>query len=117
MAGNYHRWGPKLVLCFSLMTPGVIMAGPLMGDWGLCFHSEEGCPRSEYSPMHYWTPCYYTIRMYVHRANLDHSPPGPSPYVQANITTTKYPCMTAPAMPSDPYANPAAYYSRQVAPK
>ena len=73
-------------------------------------------PRGQYSPLHYWLPEAYYLRKHLHPSNLDQYPPGPCPPVPPSYLSNCYPCRSVPAMPSSPYADPAAYYGRPVAP-
>ena len=73
------------------------------------------CPRSEYSPLHYWAPGLYQVRAWVHPSNLDQYPPGvPAP---VNMEVTKSRCRTLPPMATSPYADPFAYFGRTMAPQ
>jgi hypothetical protein len=117
MARKQGRWRTALVLWVGLLAPGTVLAGPYLGDWGWCWHPARDCPRGEYSALHYWTPGLYKVRMYVHPSNLDQYPPGPSVPVPATFETTKYPCRSIPTAPTAPYADPAAYFGRQILPE
>jgi hypothetical protein len=92
------------VLSVTLLTPASLLAGPE------CKPGE--CPPNDYSRLHYWTPTMYVLRAYIHPSNLDQYAPGPSANIAPTFDTTKYRCPTAPAMPSSPYADPAAYFGR-----
>ena len=116
MAGKHGRWRTALVLVLGLLAPGAASAGPYFGDWDWAWHQAQNCPRGQYSPLHYWTPQAYWVRAMVHPSNLDRYAPGPSPPVQPIIILQKYPCRSLPPIPSAPYADPAGYYGRAIAP-
>lgn len=92
-----------LILSMALLMPSTLLAGPkCKGD----------CPRSEYSRLHYWTPTLFLVRAYIHPSNLDQYAPGPAACIAPTYEFRKHRCPTAPAMPTSPYADPAAYYGR-----
>jgi hypothetical protein len=117
MAQQQGRWLAAGAFVLGLLTVGPVAAGPYLGDWGWCWHQGRDCPRGEYCPLHYWTPGLYKIRMYVHPSNLDQYPPGPCPPVPAGYQTTTFPCRSTPPAPLAPYADPDAYFGRQVIPR
>ena len=116
MAGKHGCWRTALVLLLGLLAPGAASAGPYLGDWDWAWHQAHNCPRGEYSLLHYWTPQAYWVRSMVHPSNLDRYAPGPSPPVQPIINLQKYPCRSLPPIPSAPYADPAGYFGRAIAP-
>src|ERR1700681_3167735 len=95
------------MLVFAIGLPGVALAEP---ECEGARHSRRDCPRSEYSPLHYWAPTLYQVRACIRPSNLDEFPPGPSSPVPALIDVTKYRCRSIPPTPSSPYADPASYY-------
>ncbi len=100
-------WG--LALLTGGLIAGTALAGPEDCGW-----RGRDCPRSDYSILHYWWPELYRARAYVHPSNLDQYPPGPSPSVAPSYEVNRYRCPSIPAMPSSPYADPAAYYGRSL---
>jgi hypothetical protein len=108
-------WG--LVVMLALMAQERVQAGPYLGDWGWCWHQAPNCPRGQYSPLHYWAPQVYRARAFLHPVNLDQYAPGPSPPILPTFQSIRYPCRTAPPMPTAPYADPTGYYGRAVAPE
>jgi hypothetical protein len=101
-----------LVLSLGLLAPRIAQAGDCVSFFG--WHIGRDCPRSDYSPLHYWVPEAYKVRMYVHPSNLDQYTAGPDAPIEASFNITRYRCRTLPPMPSTPYADPAAYYGRPV---
>jgi hypothetical protein len=117
MASKRMGWRQALTVLMWLLPLGAAQAGPYLGDWGWCWHQGRDCPRGQYCPLHYWTPCLYKVRAYVHPSNLDQYPPGPSPSVPPSYDTINYRCRSLQPTPSTPYADPAGYYGRQVVPE
>jgi hypothetical protein len=116
MAGKWGGCCLALVLGLCVLAPDIVSAGPYLGDWGLCWHDSKDCQRNEYCPLHYWTPCLYKVRAYVHPSNLDQYPPGTSPPVIPTFELNKVRCRTIPPGPTQPYADPAGYFGREVIP-
>lgn len=113
MTDRHRRWRTALLLGLALVTPGIALADP---DGGWLPHSRRDCPRTEYSLLHYWAPSLYQVRACLRPSDLDQYPPGPFPPVPATFDVNKYKCRTIPPIPSAPYADPASYYGRAVAP-
>jgi hypothetical protein len=114
MARKDIRCRTAFVLLLALLAPSPALAGPYLGEWGWFWKPAPDCPRSQYSPLHYWAPEYYELRACCRPTNLDQYPPGPYPPVAPSFMFTRYCCPTAPPMPTAPYADPAAYYGIQV---
>ncbi|MBI3411955.1 MAG: hypothetical protein HY040_26795 [Planctomycetes bacterium] len=108
MAGKHKLWQAALAMLF--LAPGAGFAESFFG-WGWLFQPHD-CPRSEYSPAHYWVPEWYRVRAVVHPTNLDQLPPGPCPPVAPTFESNRYRCRSIPSAPSSPYADPASYYGR-----
>jgi len=98
----------QAALAILLLVPGAGFAESFFG-WGWLFQPHD-CPRSAYSPAHYWIPEWYRARAVVCPSNLDQYPPGPP--VDPIFESTRYRCRSIPPLPSSPYANPASYYGR-----
>jgi hypothetical protein len=113
MTDRHCSWRTALLLGLALVTPGIALAGP---DSVWFRHSSRDCPRAEYSPLHYWAPSLYQVRACLRPSDLDQYPPGPFPPVPATFDVNKYRCRTIPPTPTSPYADPASYYGRPVAP-
>jgi hypothetical protein len=107
------KWSGCVLALALVMSSEPAWAGPYLGDWGWCWREGCNCPKGEYCPLHYWTPGVYKLRAQVNPSNLDQYPPGP-----ANITPTfelnQQRCRTIPPGAIRPYADPAAYYGREV---
>jgi|ERR1043165_630784 hypothetical protein len=116
MARKHAGAYTALVITLALLLPGTALAGPYFGDWGWCWHPAPDCPRRVYSPLHYWAPCLYQVRACVHPSTVDQYPPGPCPAVAPNFYFDPYRCRTTLPAPTAPYADPAGYYGRPVAP-
>jgi hypothetical protein len=101
-----------LVLALGLRTQEAAHAGGCLSVFG--WHIGRDCPRSDYSPLHYWVPEAYKVRAYVHPASVDQYPAGPATPIEPIFETTRYRCRTLPPAPATPYADPAAYYGRQM---
>ncbi len=65
-----------MLLILLALVPGAALAGP---DDERPDH--RGCPRSDYSFLHYWWPEFYETRAHFGRYSLDQFPPGPYPSV------------------------------------
>jgi hypothetical protein len=95
-----------------------LMAGPAWAE-PECSpkqHGRRDCPRSEYCILHYWAPTVYQVRACIRPSYLDEYPPGPAEPVPASVEFTRHRCRTAPSSPTSPYADPASYYGRPLAP-
>ncbi len=101
----------------ALLAPATATAGPFLGAYGWCWRPARDCPRRDYSPLHYWAPELYQARAYVHPSNLDQYPPGPAIPIPATFEFNKYRCPSTPPTLTSPYADPNAYYGRQVSPE
>ena len=108
-----HACRSALVLCLALLVAPTALADP---DSAWPWHSRRDCPRGNYSLLHYWAPSLYQVRACLHPSYLDQYPPGPFPPVPPSFELTKYKCPSIPPSPSAPYADPAGYYGRPVAP-
>jgi hypothetical protein len=116
MSGMRCGWRLACVVSLGLLAPSPALAGPYFGDWSWLWQPSPNCDRGVYSPLHYWAPEAYRVRQYCRPSNLDQYPPGPTPPVPPSFEYQKYCCPSAPAVPSSPYANPTAYYGREIAP-
>ncbi|HYT95550.1 MAG TPA: hypothetical protein VEL76_42920 [Gemmataceae bacterium] len=116
MAGKRGCWG-VLVVVLGFLAQEPASAGPYLGDWGWFWHQAPGCPRGNYSPLHYWAPQIYRARAFLHPSNLDQYPPGPCPPVPPTFQFSRERCRTLPPMPTAPYADPTTYYGRAIAPE
>jgi hypothetical protein len=107
-------WLAGLVLSAALLAPALVCADPpcAAGDG----HGRRDCPRSEYSRLHYWAPSLYKARACLFPSNLDQAPPGLGPDFPAPVEVNKYKCRANPPQPSSPYADPAGYFGRPIAP-
>ena len=113
MIAKQDRWRPAVVLALALLAPGMALACP---EDGWFWHRSRGCPHGDYSWLHYWAPGIYQVRAQTHPSNLDQYPPGPSPSVAPSYDFNRYKCRSIPSTPSDPYADPTAYFGRPIAP-
>ncbi len=111
MNGKWTCLG-TLALATVLQISSLAQAGDCINFFG--WHIGRDCPRSDYSPLHYWVPEWYKVRANVHPAHLEQYPAGPMAPVEPSIEVTRYRCRTLPPAPSTPYADPAGYYGRQV---
>jgi hypothetical protein len=116
MAGKHWIWRLACVVLLGLLAPSAAPAGPYFGDWGWFWNPWSNCDWGVYSPLHYWAPGVYYIREYCRPSNVDSYSPGPTPTVLPSYETYKYCCPSTPAAPTSPYANPAGYYGREIAP-
>jgi hypothetical protein len=116
MAARQGSWWLICVLLAAVQAPPAATAGPYIGDWSWCWRPAPNCPRGQYSPLHYWAPERYYIRMYVHPSNLDQFAPGPTPPVSPSFDYDRYRCRTTPPAPTAAYADPTSYYGRPIAP-
>jgi hypothetical protein len=105
-----------LTVMMSLLAPASALAGPYFGEWGWFWQPGPNCDRGVYSPLHYWAPTVYWVRDYCRPSNLDQYPPGPNPPIAPSYEFQRYCCPSTPPAPSSPYANPTAYYGREIAP-
>src|SRR5580765_7019965 len=117
MAGKLKRWRLILVAALALLAPTPATAGYFFGEWSCWWWPARDCPRGQYSPCHYWTPELYVLRSCFCPSNLEQCPPGPFPPGMPTYEYCKYCCPATGPIVSSPYANPAAYYGRQVLPK
>src|SRR5262245_27506108 len=101
-----------LLLALGFVAPKLAHAEGCLSIFG--WHIGRDCPRSDYSPLHYWVPEAYKVRMYVHPSNLDQYVAGPAAPIEPTFEITRYRCRTLPPMPSTPYADPATYYGRTM---
>ena len=101
-----------LALALGMLFSDPAYAGGCVSIFG--WHVGRDCPRSDYSPLHYWVPEAYKLRAYVHPTSVDQYTAGPATPVEPAYETTRYRCRTLPPAPSTPYADPAAYYGRQI---
>jgi len=104
-----HGW---VVLVLLALVPGAGLAGP--DDGGSQDH--RGCPRGDYSLLHYWWPEWYEARAHFGRYSLDQYASGPSPAVPPSYLSNRSRCPSVPAAPSSPYSDPEAYYGRPIVP-
>lgn len=102
-----------ILLGLAVAMPASAWADP---DCGTPRHRSPDCPRSMYSPLHYWAPTWYRLRATVHPSSLDQYPPGPFPTVPAPVEITRHKCRAIPPGPGTPYADPAGYFGRPIAP-
>ena len=114
MTRKTNGWRTAWALCLGLLASGAALAGP---EGGVCWQRWSDCPRSEYSPLHYWAPSLYPWRALVHPSNLDQYPPGPAPAVAPSFDVNRYRCRSIPPTATAPYADPAAYYGLPTAPR
>jgi len=112
MHATRKDWRSAAALLVALMAPALALGQP---ECDGARHGRRDCPRTEYSPLHYWTPALYQVRACIRPSNLDQYPPGvPTPVM---IDMTKSRCRTLPPMATSPYADPAAYFGRPVVPQ
>lgn len=111
MTGKHLGLRLCLATFLGLGGAAVALAGPLGGDSG---RQACDCPRTCYSPLHYWVPELYKVRAWVCPSRLDQFAPGPA--VQPTFEATRYPCRALPYRISSPYADPAGYYGGPIMP-
>jgi hypothetical protein len=97
-------------LAISMTLGAIASAGPFFGDW--C--PPKDCPPGDYCSLHFMMPGIYRLRACVCPSNVDQYPDGAC--ITGSPSMLKQPCRTQPAMPSTPYADPAAYYGRPMTP-
>src|SRR5262245_14227866 len=114
MADKRRRGRAAAILVLGLLAPAPASAGPYFGEWGWCWHRAPDCPRSSYSPLHYWVPGVYRLRACCHPSNLDQYAPGPRNAAAPGYDVQHYPCPSTPPAPTPPYADPAGFYGRRV---
>jgi len=103
MFGRGQGWLLAFALAGGLLMPTRLLAGPLLGSRS---NHKADCPKSSYSPLHYWNPTLYRLRACVKTPTIsnyasDRYPELPNPY-----QITPFPCPAAP---------PAALYGHHKA--
>jgi hypothetical protein len=86
MRTQSKAWVSAFVLGAAALLPSHVVARQTC-------QSQDGCPPSAYSPLHYWLPSLYTFRAY-HQPKTSHSYLVVSPETQLFMP---YRCPSAPA--------------------
>lgn len=104
MSGKVKGLVGAVVVGIGLLTASPASAIPF-GEWWM--HKDPNCPRTHYSPCHYWMPRLYTLAAYCHPYLIYTFAKDLHPDLPLRFEPIKYRC---------PYIDPAIFSTHYVPP-